>query len=273
MADARPVGDRRPPTTSSCSRPSSRGAGCATGASPTVENGDVALPSAAGIPVGLTNREAILAREEPAPRQRADGQLRHHAADPTAQGTFGAGAAAGHAVDASDRRPHAPLHHHPPRGRLARRGRPGAARPGRRAARRARPDRAPGRPGSATSTRARAARRTRACARPASTTPGRAPTRTTCPASPAATAQPLDDPADVLQRADRPDLHARGHRRHGGVAVGDHARRLRARACGHPTTLAWWPGSRPRQLSSHRSTVAHADRRSSRPTRGVTPAG
>ena len=62
MADA---GEhRRRPTISSCSRPSSARRGLRYRRVAAAVNGDVALPSAAGILVGLSDREAILARED-----------------------------------------------------------------------------------------------------------------------------------------------------------------------------------------------------------------
>ena len=99
-------------------------------------NGDVALPSAAGFNVGLSDREAILAREDVSTANVQIAPFVNTLPIETPHGTF-ALARGWMSVDATVRGDGGPPHQHASRGPgLARRGRR-AARAGRRAARRA----------------------------------------------------------------------------------------------------------------------------------------
>ena len=218
------------PTISRCSRPSSRAAGCATGASPSRRTASVALPSAAGILVGLADREAMLAREELERLERADRQLRQRARRcETAHGTFSL-ARGWIAADVGRR----PLRHHPPRGREPGGGRRRPARAGAGAGRGARRSASCRWCCSATSTPARSADvrlpargrlRRRVDCRPTRTGPR-------AHLLPRPTAR---RPRGHAARAHRPDPHARPRR--------DRARSWSASsltACGRPTIRGWW---------------------------------
>ena len=230
-------------------------------------NGDVALPSAAGILVGLSDREAILAREDPEltlanvrsagftamlPVQTPQGAVGlargWMSVDATLRGTTvrfisthlevaGSPAAAGRAA-----RP----------GRRAA-GRAGRHQPARRHARRLqRPSRAPD------LRRAAGGRlRRRVDARP----PGRPRRLHLLPHGAARRS------GGQAERPDRPHLHARRDRRDRGVPGRRGAGRPSAAACGRPTTRASW-------RHSDRSDLYPRWRcglRSSPLTRGATP--
>ena len=257
-----------PPTTSSCWRPSWSGAGCAIAASPATVNGDVALPSAAGILVGLSDREAILARED-AELTLANVQSAGFATMLPVQTPQGAvGLARGWmSVDATLRgttvrfisthlevsgTPAAAAVQLAPGRRAARRA--GRHQPARRHARRLqRPSRAP-------DLRRAAGGRLRRRVDPRQ--PGR-PRR----ASPAATRERLDDPADTLRA--RIDLILT----RGAIAateaflVGAEPATSRAAGCGPPTTRGSWRRSDRSDLYPR----WRCGSRSSPLTRGATP--
>ena len=229
-------------------------------------NGDVALPSAAGILVGLSDREAILARED-AELTLANVQsarLRQHAADPDPAGTFGL-ARGWMSVDATLR--------------------------GTRSASSARISRSPGSPAAAAAQLAQAgellagpadtdlpvvmlgdfnsrpgARPTPRCGPPASTTPGRASNPDDHAGFTCCHRERLDDPADTLSA--RIDLIlTRGPIAATEAFLVGHSPRIDAPGSGPRDHAGSWPRSDRSDLYPR----ARCGSRSSPLIRGVTP--